>query len=120
MQHVIMVADLKDPNDPQGRSYREVNNATQHAIPIGTLVEVKFDEWFGNGACWKIHARLWVVQHSRDCDGTPLYGVSQWSDPAFAKQVHAVFGGLAEDSLTTVEITDRLREGYDSLGWDDA
>jgi len=59
----LNVADLRDPEDPDGRSYRQVNAATQHSIPIGTLVELK------DGV------RLWVVAHNRDCDSTPLYAL---------------------------------------------
>lgn len=44
-----------------------------HSIPVDTLVEVQYDDWFGGGACAKTHARLWVVEQGRDCDGTPLY-----------------------------------------------
>lgn len=58
------IADLRDPDDPQGRSYREVNAAKVHRYPIGALVE------FNHGP------RLWVVHHGRDCDQTPLYSLS--------------------------------------------
>lgn len=111
-----MIHNLVEAN---GKTIKENNLERQHAIPIGALVEIKFDDWFGDGACWKVHARLWVVGHERDCDGTPLYSLSRWGDPAFARQVHAVFGGLAEESLTPIVITDRLREGWDVLSWDD-
>ena len=61
MKTMINIADLKDPNDSEGRSYREVNNATEHSIEIDTLVEM-------TGG-----SRLYVTEHRRDCDGTPLY-----------------------------------------------
>jgi hypothetical protein len=67
----INVADLKDPNDPKGRTWREINNAKEHNIPVGTLVELE------NGV------RLFVVSHNRDCDGTPLYAMS--ADPEDTK-----------------------------------
>ena len=57
----MMIHDLKDPDDDQGRSYREVNNAKQHKLKIGQLVES------ANGI------RLFIHQQTRDCDGTPLY-----------------------------------------------
>jgi hypothetical protein len=60
---IINIADLKDPNDPQGRSYREINITKQHSIPIGALVEIKTGE------------RLFVTKHTRDCDQTPLYSL---------------------------------------------
>jgi hypothetical protein len=66
------VHEMKDPNDPGGRTYREVNLARSHAIPIGTLVELapypEDDRWDG--------VRLYVVHHHRDCDGTPLYALA--------------------------------------------
>ena len=60
---MINIADCKDPNDSHGRTYRELNLAIKHKFPIGSLVELE------NGA------RLFVVAHTRDCDGTPLYGI---------------------------------------------
>jgi hypothetical protein len=61
---VINIADLKDPHDAEGRTYREVNAAKAHSVPIGTLVELESG------------ARLFVVHHARDCDQTPLYCLS--------------------------------------------
>lgn len=59
---LINLADCKDPDDPQGRSYRQINSEKVHSIPIGSLVEdVDTD------------IRLFVVYHARDCDQTPLY-----------------------------------------------
>lgn len=112
----IHIADLVDQTT--GKTHREMNNEKRHAIPIGALVEVKFDTWFGLGACWKVHARLWVVAHRRDCDGTPLYSISQWDDPAFAMS-HFAHHGFSEESLTVVELTDSVRRGDDALSWDD-
>lgn len=65
---LINIADLTDQNDPQGRTYREVNNAMQHAFAIGDLVELD------NGV------RLFVAKQTRDCDGTPLYSMTHKSD----------------------------------------
>ncbi len=58
------VADFKDPNDSLGRTYREVNNATDHKLKLGQLVEVEDDG-----------IRLFITKLSRDCDGTPLYSL---------------------------------------------
>lgn len=78
--YFINVADLP-ANDGTGRTYREVNNATHHAIPVGALVELD-----GGG-------RAFVVRHTRDCDGTPLYSLS-----LLGKVDH----GYGEDSLTVI------------------
>lgn len=72
-------------NEP---SYRPVNMAemcrydhVKHSIPLGSLVEVDVEEYASHthtgvqielkGKC-----RLIVVEHPRDCDGTPLYTLS--------------------------------------------
>ena len=68
MVTIINVADLPDPNDAQGRSYRQVNAKRQHAIPLGTLVELDTGE------------RLRVMMHTRDCDQTPLYSLGVTGD----------------------------------------
>lgn len=34
------VADLVDPHDPAGRTWREINDATAHQTPVGSLVEL--------------------------------------------------------------------------------
>lgn len=61
MVTIMNVADLPDPNDAQGRTYRQVNNARKHGFGLGQLVEL------GNGC------RLFIRELTRDCDGTPLY-----------------------------------------------
>jgi hypothetical protein len=61
---IVNVADLEDPNDPDGRSYRDVNAEKVHEIPLGTFVELQ-------DGC-----RAWVVSLGRDCDQTPLYWLS--------------------------------------------
>lgn len=61
---IMMIADLRDPNDPQGRTYRQVNAEKTHTLPIGTLVQLKGG------------ARAFVVFYTRDCDETPLYYLS--------------------------------------------
>ena len=57
------IADLKDPKDKKGRTYREVNLDKRHKYDLGSLVE------FEDGV------RLFITRHVRDCDGTPLYCV---------------------------------------------
>ncbi len=103
---------------PRGKTIKEENQAIQHNISIGTLVEVKWDRWFSGGACWKVHARLWVVAHRRDCDGTPLYSVSSWNASKFAMRGRA-YHGFGEESLIPVEITDEVRLGEGALEWED-
>ena len=101
-------------NPATGRTYREDNLARKHGIPIGTLVEVQFDTWFGGGACWKVHARLWVVKHTRDCDGTPLYSLNR-----YRTRMATLYHGFAEDSLLVIDVTPDLIEGHGALQWED-
>lgn len=100
MPKTINVADLIDPNDPQGRSYREVNTASQHQYPVGSLVEINWPE---NP---KRHGvRLFVTKHSRDCDGTPLYvlGFPAGDHPPDCRNKLFIDGGYGAESLKLVK-----------------
>lgn len=44
MVNISNVADLTNPSEPQGRTYRQVNAEKTPAIPIGTLVELETGE----------------------------------------------------------------------------
>lgn len=146
MPIAINVADIVEEN---GKTIRQNNMEKTHDLPIGTLVEVKFDEWLDGGACMKVHARLWVWSHERDCDGTPLYTLSPhrkdhfegakivlppgyWgTGSAWDKQktcfkdsvtiniLNRVKSGFARESLTPVPITKELEDGVGALRWDD-
>lgn len=113
---MINVADL--PSDVPGKSWREVNAEMTHTIPLGALVEVHgfTEDRDLNGL------RLFVVMHLRDCDQTPLYGLSarplsmiqeyeagsQTSDPmsAWYKTMLSgmIDGGYAEHSLKVIRL----------------
>ena len=58
------IAGFKDQKDKDGRTYREVNNATTHKFNVGQLVQVDDDL-----------ITLFITKQSRDCDGTPLYSL---------------------------------------------
>lgn len=60
---LVNVADMV--NEKTGKTWREENLEKEHNIPLKSLVEVE-----GRGL------RLYVVKYLRDCDGTPLYGLS--------------------------------------------
>lgn len=95
-KYFINVADLKDPNDPQGRSYREINAEKLHNIPIGALVEIT-----------DTGVRLFVVHQGRDCDQTPLYWLS--ADQDDTKENNPGWmngswtGGYPEESLQVIK-----------------
>jgi hypothetical protein len=63
----MIVYEIKDEN---GVTDKDRNLEVQHRIPLGTMVEVDLKE------CDEHGCRLFVVSHGRDCDGTPLYGLS--------------------------------------------
>ena len=97
------VADIV--NEKTGKTYRQENLEKVHNIPLKTLVEVYFD-----GGEDRNGLRLFVVDHQRDCDGTPLYGLSydkNWSvdmlgrDFKFATRC-MVDGGYSEECLTII------------------
>lgn len=99
---LINIADLKNPET--GKTYREENNAKIHNIPLGTLVEVDCDDSYLESP--KKGLRLFVVQHDRDCDGTPLYSLSfdkNWEPDMFGDRSRwAIDTGYSEDCLKIV------------------
>jgi hypothetical protein len=92
----INIADLTDPSDSQGRTYRQINRTKSHSIPVGSLVEYT-----------ETGVRLFVVMQGRDCDETPLYWLSPDKDdteverPGFRNQ--SWIGGYPECSLRVVQ-----------------
>lgn len=145
MPYVMNVADIVEEN---GKTIRQNNQEKTHDLPVGTLVEVKYDEWFDGGACSKVQARLWVWSHDRDCDGTPLYSLSPhkkdhferakivlppgywgagnvWEsqETCFREEVtrnilNKVKSGFAREFLTPVPVTKELEDGVGALRWD--
>ncbi len=68
---MINIADLKDPSDPEGRTWREINAAKKHKYAIGDLVELDSG------------ARLFIADLTRDCDQTPLYTLTHDKDDGY-------------------------------------
>jgi len=64
--NIILVPEILESN---GLSVRENNMDKNHSIPLFTLVELVCDD-HENGL------RFFVQNHSRDCDGTPLYDLT--------------------------------------------
>lgn len=65
---MMNISDIVESN---GKTVKQNKMEQSHTIPLGSLVEIlggENDEDTG--------LRLFVVNHSRDCDGTPLYGLS--------------------------------------------
>ena len=93
-------------NPETGLTIKQENLRQQHDIPLDTLVEINCDysEYHG--------LRLFVARHERDCDGTPLYGlsfekheiISNWF-LVFKEGVvnFAITGGFGKESLIVVK-----------------
>ena len=95
------VADLKDPKSDSGRTYREVNSAKKHSIPVGALVEII--PWDEDSRKQYGGVRLYVVNHARDCDGTPLYTLNHNSEKRpTGFDVYSCTGGYSEDSVKVI------------------
>ena len=71
---------------PDGLTDRHRNMKIGHKIAIGDLVEL------GN------KARAFVVMHTRDCDGTPLYVLGLKPDPSEYDRI----GGYSEEDMKEV------------------
>lgn len=91
-----------------GKTFREENKTKRHNIPLGTLVEVDFDDTYLESP--KKGLRLFVVSHDRDCDGTPLYSLSfdkNWGIDNYPEQFKnfaslAIDSGYSEDCLKVI------------------
>lgn len=64
---ILLVSDIVEKN---GKTIKENNLVKEHVIKLGSLVEITYEGNEQQGV------RLFVVNHSRDCDGTPLYDLS--------------------------------------------
>lgn len=73
MNKAIFVGDLVEDN---GLTVEQNNLQLKHKIPLGALVEISYDSNYDEPDDDTNGLRLFVVDHSRDCDGTPLYGLS--------------------------------------------
>ena len=73
MSGIIFVGDLVESN---GKTWKENNLAIKHDIPIGALVEITYKSEYEEPEDSNYGLRLFVVNHSRDCDGKPLYDMS--------------------------------------------
>lgn len=86
MAEMVMFHDLIDPDDPQGRTYKQVNMEKKHNIALDSLVELESG------------VRLFVTRQGRDCDMTPLY----WLSPDKGTN-HNQVGGYTETSLKVIK-----------------
>ena len=87
MENAVLVSDILGPE----------NMKKKHSIPLDTLVEV-------DCPCSDQHGiRAWVVEHTRDCDQTPLYaiGLQKSQELNAIKQFnHSLYRFMIEDGFT--------------------
>lgn len=91
MIRYINIADLVNPDT--GKTYRQENAELTHKIPIGSLVELETG------------VRLFVVDHYRDCDMTPLYCLCAEMKNGYTDEFYAKMKwhcGYPEESLRRV------------------
>jgi len=74
MAKVVFFKDLVEDN---GKTIEQNNLSNGHKYPIGTLVKFELDHYYGDGPQGKCGVKtsgtLYVMEHTRDCDGSPLY-----------------------------------------------
>lgn len=74
---IQFVSEIIEEN---GLTVRQNNMNKTHNIPIGAIVEIlpnsAIDSDLFDDEDSAAGLRLFVVEHSRDCDGTPLYALS--------------------------------------------
>jgi len=91
MAILINVADLVDKEDPEERTFRQINNAMIHNFNLGELVEID------DGV------RMFIVKQTRDCDGTPLYCLTPFKDENPNLMGNQVVPGVGESSLIRIK-----------------
>lgn len=72
----LVLGDIVETN---GRTVRQNNMAKKHKYPIGSVVEYDVSIYTSDPNCevsLKGLCTLLVVGHQRDCDGSPLYALS--------------------------------------------
>jgi hypothetical protein len=80
------------------RLWREENLKLGHSIPIGTLVEVDIEYSSHHGL------RAFVCEHTRDCDGTPMYALyysKDFKNLEYVKEInYHVYRGMIVDGFS--------------------
>lgn len=106
MNTLFSLYDSVDPADPQGRTYRQVNEELTHNIPMGSLVELVSKPDFPHAMDG---IRLFVVYRGRDCDMTPMYWLCADPECVLSGNTNNDIitklkwhGGFSEDSLEVI------------------
>lgn len=101
---IIYVPNIVESN---GKTVRENNLEQKHKIPLKTLVEVNVPYIEEHGL------RAFVCEHTRDCDGSPLYSLyysKDFDNLEYTKSVNnlvyraMVTSGFSEDGLVIIKL----------------
>ena len=76
----MIITDVADVPDENGITARQRNSKMKHDVPIGSLVEFVSHPEDTDEDNEDAGVRLFVLNHSRDCDETPLYDLGRMSD----------------------------------------
>lgn len=83
---------------PNGKTIRQNNLEIMHTIPLGTLVEVDLHYNESHGV------RMFVCEHTRDCDGEPMYALYHSNDFGtlhyVKEQNYHVYRAMINDGFT--------------------
>ena len=104
---IVKVSDIIEEN---GKTIRENNLAKKHKIPLYSLVEINVEDGNEDNG-----VRLFVVNHSRDCDGMPLYNLGMLSDKdresldSYGPHCfpHKWFNGFSKNCLKVIKLPNK-------------
>lgn len=94
----MQVIRLHDIVEENGKTIRENNLEIPHTIPVGSLVEVTYEDsdLFG--------LRLFLVMHIRDCNGKPLnYLSSHLEDMNEGRSYSRMTVGFEDEDLKVIK-----------------
>lgn len=111
---MIIFSEIVEAN---GKTIRENNMERKHNIPLGTVVRATVNQadWDTPEVVRQTITGTWYVAfHGRDCDGTPLYGITgkQFKDGSFQLDMNNIWSklffnfhfGFTEEDLEIVSI----------------
>lgn len=78
--HMTLVENFHNIDDkiPESETVEQNNTAIGYKYPLGTLVKFQIHKFISDdGAHVNLNGQLYVMRHTRDCDGTPLYDLGE-------------------------------------------
>jgi hypothetical protein len=125
MENVINFKDIVEEN---GKTIEQNNLSKGYKFPLGTLVKFKLGNYNNKtekGTVYtNVEGHLYVVEHTRDCDGSPLYtlgecstmdaemvdlmtrGMNDMRKRVFLKGFYGLIYNMGEESLEIAPVED--------------